>query len=398
MGIKEGDNREGRGGGGHPSWLRERAEGRAQVRQVELFFDLVYALAVTQLTYHLLDRLSLRGALETLLLLLAVWTTWVYTGWITNYFDPDTRPMRLMLLGAAFASLVMSASIPAAFGDRGLLFAAPLAAIQVGRTAFVLVGLGRSHHLSGNFQRAMVWWSATGLLWLAGGLMTGDLRIALWMVAVVAQFVGVRIGFPVPGLGRSRTTDYTIVGGHLAERCQLFMLLALGESILVAGVDFGELELSASTVLAFAVAFSGSVALWWIYFDRGAEAGRRAISTAADPGRLGISAYSYFHVPMVAGIIVAAAADGLTIAHPTGRVTLGTTALILGGFALYLLGNALFEWALQGRVPRSRLVAVCVLAALLPLSLASSALVLLSAATLVMIALALWDLHDPGST
>jgi low temperature requirement protein LtrA len=395
VGIKGGDNREGPSAGRHPGWLRERGEGRTQVRQVELFFDLVYALAVTQLTYHLLDRLSLRGAFETLLLLLAVWTTWVYTGWVTNYFDPDTRPMRLMLLGAAFASLVMSASIPAAFGDRGLLFAASLAAIQVGRTVFVLTAIGRGHHLSGNFQRAMAWWSATGLLWLAGGLMTGDLRTALWMVAVVAQYVGVWIGFPVPGLGRLRTTDYTIVGGHLAERCQLFVLLALGESILVTGADFGGLDLSASTVLAFAVAFAGSVALWWIYFDRGAEAGRRAISAASDPGRLGIYAYNYFHVPMVAGIIVAAAADGMTMAHPTGRTTLATTALILGGFALYLLGNALFEWTLRGRLPRSRLVAVCALAALLPLSVVSSALVLLSAATLVMFAVALRDVHVP---
>ena len=325
MASREGDNREGPGGGGHPGWLRERDEGGARVRQVELFFDLVYALAVTQLTYHLIDRLSLRGAVETLLLLLAVWTTWVYTGWVTNYFDPDTRAMRLMLLGAAFASLVMSASIPAAFGDRGLLFAASLAAIQVGRTLFVLAALGRSHHLSGNFQRAMVWWLATGLLWLAGGL-----------------------------------------------------------------------DLSVPTVLAFGVAFTGSVVLWWIYFDRGAEAGRHAMSTASDPGRLGISAYNYFHVPMVAGIIVAAAADGLTMAHPTGRTTVGTTALILGGFAFYLLGNALFEWVLRGRPPRFRPVAVCALAALLPLSLATSALVLLSAATLIMFVVVLWDARFPG--
>jgi low temperature requirement protein LtrA len=184
----------------------------------------------------------------------------------------------------------------------------------VGRTWFVLASLGRGNHLSGNFQRAMVWWSATGVLWLAGGLETGDLRTALWMAAVLAQYVGVWIGFPVPGLGRSRTTDYTIVGGHLAERCQLFVLLALGESILVIGADFGEIALSGPTALAFAVAFAGSVALWWIYFDRGAEAGRRAMSAASDPGRLGISAYNYCHVPMVAGIIVAAAADGLTMA------------------------------------------------------------------------------------
>jgi low temperature requirement protein LtrA len=105
--------------GGHLGWLRERGEGQAEVRPVELFFDLVYVLAVTQLTHHLLDHLSLAGAGETLLLLLAVWGAWIYTSWVTNYFDPDTRPVQLMLLGVMLASLVMSASIPEAFGDQG---------------------------------------------------------------------------------------------------------------------------------------------------------------------------------------------------------------------------------------------------------------------------------------
>lgn len=379
--------------GGHLGWLRERDEEQAEVKPVELFFDLVYVLAVTQLTHHLLDHLSLRGAGQTLLLLLAVWGAWIYTGWVTNYFDPDTRPVRLMLLGVMLASLVMSASIPEAFGDQGLVFAAALVAINVGRTLFALAALGRRHHLSRIFQRVMVWWSVTGLLWLAGGLAHEDLRIALWVVAVVAEYGGVWLGFPVPGLGRSRTTDYTIAGEHMAERCQLFVILALGESILVTGTNFGELHRTSQTIAAFVVAFIGSAALWWIYFDRGAEAGRRVISAASDPGRLGVSAYTYFHIPMVAGIIAAAGADELTIAHPTNEATVEAAALILGGPALYLAGNALFKWALWDRLPRSRLVAICALATLVSLAVVSSTLVLLVAATLVVIAVALWDMR-----
>ena len=378
--------------GGHLGWLRERDEEQAEVKPVELFFDLVYVLAVTQLTHHLLDHLSLRSAGQTLLLLLAVWGAWIYTGWVTNYFDPDTRPVRLMLLGVMLASLVMSASIPEAFGDQGLVFAAALVAINVGRTLFALAALGRRHHLSRIFQRVMVWWSVTGLLWLAGGLAHEDLRIALWVVAVVAEYGGVWLGFPVPGLGRSRTTDYTIAGEHMAERCQLFVILALGESILVTGTNFGELHRTAQIFAAFVVAFIGSAALWWIYFDRGAEAGRRVISAASDPGRLGVSAYTYFHIPMVAGIIAAAGADELTIAHPTNEATV-EAALILGGPAFYLAGNALFKWALWDRLPRSRLVAICALAALVSLAVVSSTLVLLVAATLVVIAVALWDMR-----
>jgi low temperature requirement protein LtrA len=212
-------------------------------------------------------------------------------------------------------------------------------------------------------------------------------------VAVVAEYGGVWLGFPVPGLGRSRTTDYTIAGEHMAERCQLFVILALGESILVTGTNFGELHRTAQTIAAFVVAFIGSAALWWIYFDRGAEAGRRVISAASDPGQLGVSAYTYFHIPMVAGIIAAAGADELTIAHPTNEATVEAAALILGGPALYLAGNALFKWALWDRLPRSRLVAICALATLVSLAVVSSTLVLLVAATLVVIAVALWDMR-----
>jgi low temperature requirement protein LtrA len=379
--------------GGHLGWLRGRGEGQAEVRPVELFFDLVYVLAVTQLTHHLLDHLSLRGAGETLLLLLAVWGAWIYTSWFTNYFDPDMRAVRLMLVGLMLTSLIISASIPEAFGDQGLVFAAAYVALNLGRTAFALATLGRRHPLTVVFQRPPVWWSISGLLWLAGGLAHGDLRVAIWAMAVLVEYGGVWLGFPVPGLGRSRTTDYTISGEHMAERCRLFVILALGESILVTGANFGELPRSAQTIAAFVVAFIGSVTLWWIYFDRAEEAGRRVISAAGDPGRLGVLAYTYFHIPMVAGIIAAAGADELTIAHPTDEATVATTALILGGPALYLVGNALFKWALWDRLPRSRLVAICALAALVPLAVVSSALGLLVAATLVIVAVALWDLR-----
>ena len=371
--------------------LRERTEGTAEVRPVELFFDLVYVLAVTQLTRHLLDHLSLRGAVQTVVLLLAVWEAWINTSWFTNYFDPDARRVRLLMAGLMLASLIMSASIPGAFGGLGLAFAAAYVVLNVGRTVFALVVLGRRHALSGVLLRGLVWWSVTGLLWLAGGLADGNARLVIWIVAVIAEYGAVWLGFPVPGLGRSRTTDYTIAGEHMAERCQLFIILALGESILRTGANFGDLSRSVGTVTAFVIAFIGSFALWWIYFDRSAAAGRRVIATATDPGRLGVSAYTSFHVPMVAGIIALAAGDQLAIAHPNAEATVAAAALVLGAPALYLLGNGLFTWALWNRLPRSRAVAIFALGSLVALALVSSTLVLLSAATLVVVSIALWD-------
>jgi low temperature requirement protein LtrA len=143
-------------------------------------------------------------------------------------------------------------------------------------------------------------------------------------------------------------------------------------------------------VAAFVVAFLGSVALWWIYFDRSAEDSRRAIAAADDPGRLGRSAYTYFHLPIVAGIIVAAVADELTIAHPTGDAGAATVATILGGPALFLAGHALFKWAVFGRVSVARLAAIGALAALAPVGPSLSPLLLSIAATLVVGAVAWW--------
>ena len=371
--------------------LRERGSADAGVAPIELFFDLVYVLAVTQLTHQLLTHLSLRGAVETLLLLLAVWTAWMYTAWITSWFDPSTLHVRLMLVGVMLGSLLMSASIPEAFGDRGLQFAGAYVAIQVGRTLWVLAALGRGHELMANFQRICTWLVATGAIWLAGALAEGDARLAIWTVAIGLELAAAWLRYPVPGLGRSQTGEWSIAGEHLAERCFLFVIIALGESIIVTGAGFGELPLASETTAAFVVAFVGSVAFWWIYFDRGAELAQELIAASEDPGRLGRSAYSYFHIPMIAGIIVAAAADEELIAHPLDPATAETAALILGGPALYLAGNALFKWSLWEHVPWSRIAAIGALAALIPVAVVSSALALSVCATAVVVALAVRD-------
>jgi low temperature requirement protein LtrA len=196
------------------------------------------------------------------------------------------------------------------------------------------------------------------------------------------------VGFYIAGLGRFRTEEWTIECGHFAERCLLFVIIALGESILVTGTTFGEIEPSAVAVTAFVVAFLGSVALWWLYFARSAEAARAVLASSEDPGRLGRSAYTYFHLPMVARII-AVAADELTVAHPVEHGTGASVALILGGTALFRAGHTFFKWAVFGVLSWSRLVAITALAALISVGFAIPTLTLSAAAGLI--GLAVWD-------
>jgi low temperature requirement protein LtrA len=379
----------------HGGPLRTRDSGEQRVAPLELFFDLVYVFAVTQLSHLVLDHLSVRGVLETLMLLLAVWWAWVYTAWFTNFFDPDRLPVRLVLVAVMLASLLMSVAIPEAFGERGLMFALAYVIIQVGRTAFTFIALrkslGGSHPLSRSFQRILTWLVGAGVLWIIGGLLGGEARYAVWLLALAVDYSGPGAGYYIPGLGRSRTGEWTIEGGHFTERCQLFVIIALGESILVTGTTFAQIEASTATVSAFVVAFLGSVALWWIYFARSAEAAREVMSSSEDPGQLGRSAYTYFHLPMVAGIIAVAAADELTVAHPGEPGTLASITLTLGGTALFLAGQAFFKWAVFGVLPWSRAVAVAALMALIPVGFAIPTLALSGAAGLIVVVLAVWD-------
>src|SRR5215204_965711 len=196
----------------HGSLLRARGGGAERVTPLELFFDLVYVFAVTQLSHRLLEDLGVRGALETLLLLVVVWSAWVGTAWITNWFDPDRLPVRLMLVAVMLASLFMSVAIPDAFGERGLMFAAAYVTIQVGRTVFAVTALnkslGRSDPLSRNFQRIFFWLLVSGVLWIIGGLLEGEARYVLWALALAVEYISPVVGFYTPGLGQSTTETW----------------------------------------------------------------------------------------------------------------------------------------------------------------------------------------------
>ena len=264
------------------SLLRERS-GDQRVTSIELFFDLVYVFAVTQLSHHLLGNPTVEGALETALLLVLVWLAWVYTTWVTNWLDPERIVVRLMLVALMLVSLVMSAALPAAFTTRGLAVGGAYATMQVGRSAFVVVALS-GQRLQRNFERILAWCLLSGALAVAGGIAHGHTRELLWLLAAGVDLLGGAAGFYTPGLGRSATSEWTIEGGHFAERCQGFVIIALGESIVVIGAALSQLpSVTPAVVAAFAAAFAGSVASWWVYFDRSADEAARVIAASADP-------------------------------------------------------------------------------------------------------------------
>ena len=355
---------------------------------MELFFDLVYVFAVTQLSRYLYDHLTARGALETLVLFLAVWWAWNYTAWATNWIDPDTSPVRVLLLGLMLLSLIMSAAIPEAFGSRGLAFAGAYVAIQLVRSGFMVAAFGRER-MGRNYAQLLAWSAIAAVFWLAGAAVHGDARLAVWIVALAVDYGAPMHGFWLPGAGRTPTRDWTLAGGHLAERCRLVLLIALGESILAVGVTFAALTWSRSVLTAFVVGFVGTVSLYWIYFGgRSARAGE-VIERAEDPTRIGRTGYAYAHGIMVGGVIVVAVGIELTISHATGATSAAAAWAILAGPAVYLAGNSLFKITLSRTPPVSRLVAIAVLALLAPLALVVDPLALSAAAAAVTVTLAI---------
>ncbi|HTQ70412.1 MAG TPA: low temperature requirement protein A [Acidocella sp.] len=348
---------------GAASSLLRRRGAPAPVTQIELFFDLIFVFAVTQISEFLRAHMSALGAFQGLMLFAAMWWAWVFTSWVTNWIDPDRRPVKLLLLGLMVCALLLAAALPEAFGARGFAFALGLATIHLGRTGFMLWALKRHDSANyRNFQRIFTWLAVSAALWLAGGLLAERLRIWLWLAALACDLAGPASGFYVPGLGRSLTGDWQVDARHLAERCAAFVLIALGESITVIGAGFSELRWGDATLAAACCALLAAACLWWIYFDDAAERTAHAFAQAKDIGRIARAGYTYVHGLLIAAIIVIAAGDAFLLEEPVQQATLGQGLMLLGGPAAFLLGNGIFRRLLHPRFPPSHVYGLAVLA------------------------------------
>jgi low temperature requirement protein LtrA len=360
------------------------------VSPLELFFDLVYVFAIGQLSHHLLEHVDLRTGAETLILALAVFWAWAATAWGMNWLDPDRLPVRVLLIGLMFASLLMSVAIGEAFDGRAWLFVTGYLILQLGRAAFLIVAL-RGRALGEHFVNDLVWGLFAGGLWVAGAIADGDARLVLWGLAVVATQGGALALHWLPGRGRRVDLGHTeIAAEHLVERFRLFFIIALGETVLTMSTAFTNEPFELERLLALAIGFMGTVALWWCYFQRSETLGAEAAETAEGAGAVGYWG-TWTLTLIVLALIGIAVGDELAIAHPGDDATLGFTILTFGGPAVFLLAQIIFRREAVGRVPRSRPLALAALAILAIVTSPLTMIAGIAAASAVLVAVAIAD-------
>jgi low temperature requirement protein LtrA len=358
---------------------------------LELFFDLVFVLALAQVSQRLLEHLTWSGAFQTLVLLLALWSVWAATAGLTDRLDPQEPLIQVLVLATMFGTLMMAAVAPDAFGERGLFFAGVYNGTQIGRNAVAALLLW-GHEARHAFVRPLFWYGVAAVPWVAGAVAHDTARGVLWALAVAVDYAALALGFPTPRLRRAfgRTAEFAVSSEHLAERYRQLFIIALGELILVIGLAFSRSRFEPDRIGAVVVAFTITALLWRIYIYRAGGLLAEAIAAAPDPIRAAISAI-YAHLVMVASIVAIAVGDELVIESPFGHTQPAWIAVILGGPALFLAGRAMFEYTVFGRVSRSRPIGVLLLAAVSPAAIFLPPLVAAIAPALVLAGIAVSD-------
>ena len=357
-----------------------RSEDR--VTPLELFFDLVFVLAITQCTALMARTPTWTGLARGILVLGLLWWAWVGYAWLTSVVDPEEGVVRLAIFGAMAALLVVSLCVPHAFGDLALLFAGAYAGVRI---AHIVLFVLASREDAGLRRSVTGLAASTGIgigLLVAGAIAGGNLQGVLWLVALLLDMAG-PFFFGAEG--------WKLVPGHFAERHGLIVIIALGESIVAIGVGAGTgVDAGVVTAAVLGVAVAG--ALWWLYFDVVALVAARRLSNAEE-GRerneIARDSFSYLHFPMVAGIVLLALGLKKTLGHVDDSLALVPAAAMLGGTALYLLAHVAFRWRNVHRFSAQRLLCAILLLALIPAAVELPALAtlgILAAVLAVLIA------------
>jgi low temperature requirement protein LtrA len=342
-----------------------------QVTPLELFFDLVFVFGITQVTIMLADNPTSTGVLHGMLVLAALWWAWSVYAWLTSAIDVDDGGVRLAMLASMAAMFGVALAVPGAFGDDAVLFGVTYVVVRLLHLVLSATVVGDDPDRRGALLRFAPTAIVGPSLLVLAGFLEGDERVAIWLAALAIDYLG-----PVViGVGGG----WRVAPEHFAERHGLIILIALGESIIAIGLGAG-FELDTGVLVASALGIVVVSALWWLYFDVAAILARTRLMQARglELHRLALHAYSYLHLPMVAGIVLFALGLKTTVGDVGEPLDTVPAVALCGGAALYLLGHVAFLFRTTGRVFRRRTIGAIVLLVLIPLAVAIPALAALA--------------------
>jgi low temperature requirement protein LtrA len=360
------------------------SEHESRVTPLELFFDLVFVFGLTQVTGMLSADPSWEGLARGLLVLGALWWAWVAYAWLTNTLDPEEESVRLAMLGAMAAMLLVALSVPLAFDHDAALFGVAYLLVRLLHLVLYAIAGKGDPDLLGAVARFAPTAVAGPSLIIAASFFDGIEQGALWAGALVLDYIG-------PVLGRGR--GWRVSPGHFAERHGLIVIIALGESIVALGIGAGALNLDTGTIVAAVLGIVVIAALWWSYFDWFTLAGERILTRSEGVARatLARDVYSYLHLAFVAGIVLFALGLKKTLGDVGHHLDPVPAFALCGGLALYFLGHVIIRVRLSGSIGPGRATATVVLAALFPVALAVPALVALALAAAACTALIVYE-------
>ncbi|MFK3981019.1 low temperature requirement protein A [Micromonospora sp. NPDC050397] len=344
---------------------------------LELLFDVAYVAALALSSIRLAENLTPVAAAELFVLLAAIWWTWSITALLTDFYNPERLPIQAMIAGKMLGSILLAATLPHAFSEIGAVFAGSYVAMHVGR-GIVLISVLRGHTAQVRATRFLFWFVVSGTFWIGGVFFTDGLRLALWAVAITIDFVAAALRYPTPWLGRVPLEQYDQASAHLGERYQQFIILALGDLLLVPTLRMGGSDFTVERVGVFVLALVTTLLLWQIYVFRAGAI--LQVAVRRKPGRITRWA-PYTHLLLVLGVVSSAAGFDLVIGRPAGTVPTGWICVIFGGPTLFLIARTVFEYEVFQTFSRSRLAWVLVLLAVAPAMVGASPIVAVATST-----------------
>ncbi len=367
-------------------WLRKDDAEASRASFPELFFDLVFVFALIQLSETLAKDFTFGIASETLLFIFALWWVWIHTTWVTNLLDSEIVPVRLFLFALMFLGIILAIALPKAFSDMGLVFALAYCAMQLSRSLFALYAFRSGDRAAFmTFLRITGWLVISGSLWIAGGLSEPHLRILFWVAALAVEYTGPVLRYWLPSIGASPPETLDVDGEHLAERCALFVIIALGETILTTGKNASSHLENAATMPVLVLAFLTTVLMWWLYFHHGQEKVAEKAERTSRPQETAQHLFTYCHLPIIAGIILTAVGEDFSLSHPHESGAGSSAVALLGGPALYLAGLGWMRAASSRIVPYAHVAGIALLcAAYLFVSNTTNFLIQLTAAAILL--------------